>query len=192
MPLILIVEDDDDTRALYKESLDHLGYRTTDAANGEAAIEAALRFRPDFILMDISMPGIDGIDTTRRLKSDSRTQGSIVIVLTGHGMTKFAEARAAGCEALFCKPFDPSALDRVLRTLWSSVIPTPMPMAAGIVKRCGCGREFSREHWLALPVCGRMHSPHRASAVEFRHCSCGSSLAMELHVVDDTATKEAI
>ena len=187
-PLILVVEDDDDTRSLYKESLDHLGYRTIQASDGVRAIEACLVFKPDFVLMDVSMPGMNGIDATRVIKTDPRTSSSIVIVLTGHGMLKFDEARAAGCDALFCKPFDPAALDEMLRKFWTALVPAQIQVDdAFVIKRCGCGLEHSRADWRALEVCGRMRLPHRAAVVELRHCSCGSSLALELKTPSSAA-----
>src|SRR6202035_491809 len=106
---VLVVEDDPDTRAMYSECLSHLGYRTATASSGEHAIDQVLRTRPDAVLMDVEMPGIGGLEATRRIKSDPRTRGCLVIVVTAYGAALFAKGRAAGCDAYFCKPFNPFA-----------------------------------------------------------------------------------
>jgi CheY-like chemotaxis protein len=178
-PLVLVVEDDEDTRFLYAESLDRLGYRTAGESDARAGIEAAFRLRPDAILMDLAMPGVTGIEAIRALKADPRTSRSLIIVVTGSGMKWFAEARAAGCDAFFGKPFDPSALQHVLRALPASPETPITALPPDVVKRCGCGREFTRSRWLDLPRCGRVHLARRDMVVELRNCVCGSSLALE-------------
>src|ERR1700678_2190509 len=102
--LVLVVEDDDDARFLYVDALSAMGYRTAGEPDGARGVEAALCIRPDAVLMDVTMPILDGLEATRRLKADPRTSGCLVILMTGHGMTKFEEARAVGCDAFFCKP----------------------------------------------------------------------------------------
>jgi CheY-like chemotaxis protein len=188
-PLVLVVEDDEDTRFLYAESLLRLGYRTAGECDARRGIEAAFRLRPDAILMDIAMPGMTGIEAIRTLKADLRTSRSLVIVVTGSGMKWFAEARAAGCDAFFGKPFDPSVLEQVLRPLPPS--PEPAALPQDVVKRCGCGREFTRSQWVALPRCGRMHLARRDKAVELRNCACGSSLALQLEGGSEPADEGA-
>ena len=177
-PLILIVEDEPDTRLIYSESLAHLGYRTVAEASGELGVEAAKRTRPDAILMDVAMPGIDGIEATRRIKADPRTRTSLVIVVTAHGTSMFADARRAGCDAYFCKPFNAFALDSVLRVLTTTRARPGRAAPTTVVKRCACGREFTPEGWLALPLRGRMHAPRGGQVVELRNCVCGSSIAL--------------
>ena len=178
-PLVLIVDDDPDTRLMYAECLTHLGYRTATEASGEKGVEAALRFRPDAILMDVAMPGIDGIEATRRIKSDARTRACLAIVVTAHGASVFPEARRAGCDAYFCKPFNAFALDSLLRVLATTHARPARPASPmAIVKRCDCGREHTWYGWLALPLLGRMHSPRGGVAIELRNCACGSSIAL--------------
>lgn len=191
-PLVLIVDDDEDTRFCYTESLEHLGYRTASARDGAEGVEVAIRLRPDAILMDASMPVMDGIEATRRIKEDARTRGCLVIVVTGHaGAGTFDAARAAGCDAFCRKPFDPIAFEHVLQALSTSAEPQDLPMEPAIVKRCGCGRELSREQWLRLPICGRLHITLRGAIVELRNCTCGSSLALEVETSGDAVAQPA-
>ena len=181
-PLVLIVDDDDDTRFLYAESLQSMGYRTAGEPTAERGIVAAFRLVPDAILMDIAMPGMNGIEATRILKADPRTSRCLVAVVTGSGMKWFDAARAAGCDAYFGKPFDPTVLDYVLRPVPSSfALPLDLP---NVVKRCGCGREFTLAQWLVLPRGGRMNLSRRESVVELRHCPCGSSMVLRVDGLD--------
>ena len=102
--LLLVIEDDEDTRFLYTAALARMGYRTAGESDGERGVEAAVRLQPDAVLIDVGLPVLNGIDATRLIKEDPRTSACLVIVMTGHGKTKFEEARAAGCDAFFCKP----------------------------------------------------------------------------------------
>ena len=189
-PLVLVVEDDEDTRFLYAESLGHLGYRTAGEGDARSGIDAALRLRPDAIMMDLAMPGMTGIEAIRVLKADPRTRQSLIVVVTGSGMKWFEEARAAGCDAFFAKPFDPSALAHVLRARAPSPEPSATQLPPHVVKRCSCGREFTRSTWAALPRCGRMHLARRDATVELRNCPCGSSMALQFEGPDDAADAE--
>jgi|HubBroStandDraft_2_1064218.scaffolds.fasta_scaffold75862_1 CheY-like chemotaxis protein len=183
-PLVLIVDDDDDTRFIYAESLQALGYRTAGEADAERGVEAARRLLPDAIVMDIGMPGMSGIEATRALKADPRTSRCIVVVVTGSGMKWFDAARAAGCDAYFGKPFDPAVLDYVLRSgPSSSRLPVDLPR--NVVKRCSCGRDFTLAQWHALARGGRMNLSRRESVVELRHCSCGSSMILRVDGLDE-------
>lgn len=178
--LVLVVEDDEDTRFLYTTALARMGYRTAGECDGERGVDAALRLQPDAILIDVGLPLLNGIDATRLIKEDPRTSACLVIVMTGHGKTKFEEARAAGCDAFFCKPFDPVALNEVLRTLIFETEHSKILERLETVKECSCGRTFTLKEWLDLPSCGRMHLPQRGVVVEVRTCVCGSSLTAEL------------
>ena len=182
---VLVVEDEADARTVYTECLTHLGYLATTEASGEQGVEAALRTPPDAILMDLEMPGIGGLEATRRLKADPRTRDCMVIVVTGHGPSMFAAAREAGCDAYFCKPFDAFTLDHVLRVLATARQGTSARSeSTEVVKVCGCGREYTRGSWAGLSLCGRMHAP--GIALELRHCVCGSSIAVP---IDDYAPR---
>jgi two-component system, cell cycle response regulator DivK len=115
-PCVLIVEDYHLARAMYRVTLEYSGFDVVEAADG---VEALLRVRetvPDLILMDLSMPLMDGWETTRCLKSDSRTAGIPIVVLSAHTADNTAEkTRRAGCVALVTKPCLPSDLVKEIR-----------------------------------------------------------------------------
>jgi two-component system cell cycle response regulator DivK len=105
---ILIAEDNDDSRTIYREYLEHAGYRVVEATNGEDALALARSEPPDIILMDVSMPKMDGLTATRILKADARLRSVPVVALTAHAMASDAEmARAAGCDGYLAKPIAP-------------------------------------------------------------------------------------
>ena len=106
MKKILIVEDVEYNRDLLVQLLEE-DYEVLTAADGAAGIEAAVRERPDLILMDLSLPGIDGWEATRRLKARPDTAAIPVIALTAHAMQGDEErARACGCDDYLTKPID--------------------------------------------------------------------------------------
>lgn len=110
-PLVLIAEDDDDNRAMYVEYLDHFGYRTAEAKTGAEAIRMTRQSSPAAIVMDLSLPEVDGLDATEMLKTDPQTRGTYVIVLTGHADEAHrSRASAAGVDAYLLKPCAPQAL----------------------------------------------------------------------------------
>ena len=110
-PLVLVVDDYDDARQMYAESLLVSGFRVAQAADGEQAVELARSLSPDVILMDLSLPGVDGWEATRRLKADARTQHIPVVALTGHALSSALDAaRAAGCDRFVVKPALPEVV----------------------------------------------------------------------------------
>jgi len=110
-PLVLVVDDYQDAREMYAEYLSFSGFRVEEASTGAEAIEKAFALRPDVILMDLSLPGMDGWTATRRLKNDDRTKGIPVVALTGHALAGASEgARQAGCDAFVTKPCLPDEL----------------------------------------------------------------------------------
>jgi len=114
---VLVVEDFADNRDLLTEYLTFRGFAVTAAADGEAALRSAREDLPDVILMDLRMPGLDGWQTTRRLKADPSTSNVPVIAVTAHALKREVEsARDAGCDAVVAKPFDISALADALET----------------------------------------------------------------------------
>ena len=117
-PLVLVVDDFIDAREMYAEYFAFAGFDVIEAANGEEAVSKALELTPQVILMDLSMPGVDGWEATRRLKADRRTRDIPVIALTGHALTGFSEsAKLAGCDAFVTKPCLPDALVEEVRRL---------------------------------------------------------------------------
>jgi two-component system cell cycle response regulator DivK len=110
MRKILIVEDVEYNRDLLVQLLEE-EYEVVTAADGAAGIEAAARDRPDVILMDLSLPGIDGWEATRRLKARPETEAIPVIALTAHAMQGDEErARSCGCDDYLPKPIDEEQL----------------------------------------------------------------------------------
>ena len=110
-PLILVVDDYQDAREMYAEYLEFSGFRVAEAKNGEEALDKAFSLTPDVILMDLSLPVMDGWEATRRLKADERTRHIPVVALTGHTLTGHSNgAKEAGCDAFVTKPCLPDAL----------------------------------------------------------------------------------
>ncbi|MGE0863642.1 MAG: response regulator [Vicinamibacterales bacterium] len=115
-PLVLVVDDYTDAREMYAESLLVHGFRVAEAANGLEAVAKARALSPDAILMDLSLPGIDGWEATRQLKADAATCLIPVVAITGHAPAHAADrARAAGCDRLLIKPALPDQVIAELR-----------------------------------------------------------------------------
>jgi len=110
-PLVLVVDDVVHGRALCAEYLELRGFRVVTTGDGLGAVDMALALRPDVILMDLSMPIIDGWEATRRIKTNARTQAIPIVIMTAHqGESDHEQARAAGCDSVFVKPFLPGDL----------------------------------------------------------------------------------
>ena len=110
-PLILVVDDYQDAREMYAEYLQFSGFRVAEARNGNEAVEQALALKPDLILMDLSLPGMDGWEATRRLKADETTRHIPIVALTGHALAGASEgAKKAGCDSFVTKPCLPDDL----------------------------------------------------------------------------------
>lgn len=125
-PLVLVVEDFADAREMYSAFLALSGMRVLEASNGAEAVRIAAESRPDVIVMDLGLPGLDGWEVTRRLKADGRTAGIPVIALSGQVLPRHTEeARRAGCVAVLLKPFPPGALAAEVRRVLPSGSPPP-------------------------------------------------------------------
>ena len=108
MKTVLLVEDNEDNRLVYRTILDHFGFEVLEAADGEEGIRRARADEPDLILMDVSIPKIDGWEATRRLKADPLTASIPIIALTAHALaTDREKAREAGCDGYLAKPVEP-------------------------------------------------------------------------------------
>jgi len=115
-PLVLLVEDQVELRRLYAEQLAMSGFDVIEAANGADAISWTTSHAPDVVLMDLSIPVIDGWEATRRLKSDERTARIPVLALTAHdGAGELRRATEAGCDWFVPKPCPPDALISEIR-----------------------------------------------------------------------------
>lgn len=104
-PLVLVVDDYADARAMYAAWLEVSGYRVAEASTATEALALARAEPPAAILMDLSLPGLDGLEATRRLKADPVTASVPVLAITGHVESRVADAAlAAGCDAFIVKP----------------------------------------------------------------------------------------
>jgi CheY-like chemotaxis protein len=110
-PRVLVVDDYPDAREMYMEYLEYSGFDVIEASNGMEAIQRAADSAPDIILMDLSLPVMDGWEATRRLKADKKTAEIPVVALTGHALAGISEgAKKAGCDAFVTKPCLPEDL----------------------------------------------------------------------------------
>jgi two-component system cell cycle response regulator DivK len=108
---ILVVEDQEDSRRILRDLLSSADYEMTEAVNGEQALAAVAKQRPDLILMDIQMPVLDGYEATRRIKADPAFKDVPIIAVTSYALSgDEAKARAAGCDDFVPKPFSPRQL----------------------------------------------------------------------------------
>ena len=117
-PLILVVDDYQDAREMCSEYLRFSGFRVEEAVDGVEAIEKATRDLPAAILMDLSLPRLDGWEATRRLKKDDRTKHIPIIALTGHALAGHSEGAAeAGCDSFLTKPCLPDQMVAEVRRI---------------------------------------------------------------------------
>ena len=108
---ILVVEDQPDGRQIIRDMLAPTDYEITEAENGEEALAAVTKQRPDLILMDVQMPIMDGYTATRRIKGDATLRSIPIIAVTSYALTdEEKKARAAGCDDYVSKPFSPRQL----------------------------------------------------------------------------------
>ena len=118
MALVLLVEDTEDNRFMLKRLLEMSGYTVVEARNGEEAVHVADEKRPDLILMDLSLPIIDGLAATRRIKELPDFDQVPIVAVSAHDTADFhSEAIAAGCNSYITKPIDFNELERLLQQL---------------------------------------------------------------------------
>jgi CheY-like chemotaxis protein len=117
-PLILLVDDVEDNRVLYAEALTLAGFRVGHAVDGEHALIKVQGILPDLVVMDLSMPVLDGWEATRLIKEHPRTKHIPVIAVTGHTLDEDVQrARDVGADAVMTRPCPPEALLVVIRKL---------------------------------------------------------------------------
>jgi two-component system, cell cycle response regulator DivK len=110
-PLVLVVDDFQDNREMFAEFLSLSGFRVAEAATGREAIDRAFELVPDVILMDLSLPELDGWEATRKIKGNPHTQHIPIVALTGHALADHSrDAKQAGCDAFLTKPCLPEVL----------------------------------------------------------------------------------
>jgi CheY-like chemotaxis protein len=117
---ILIVDDNAQNLKLARVILSTAGYEVATAKDAEEAVETLPAFSPALILMDLQLPGMDGLELTRRLKSDPARAHILIVALTAYAMKGDEEkARAAGCDGYITKPVDTDALPRLVAEVLS-------------------------------------------------------------------------
>jgi two-component system, cell cycle response regulator DivK len=122
---VLVVEDQVDNRQILRDLLTSANFEVIEAVDGEAGLTAAAAHRPDLILMDIQLPGIDGYEATCRLKADAALHAVPVIAMTAYELNEAEDkARAAGCDAYMAKPISPRKLLAKVREYLSPTAPT--------------------------------------------------------------------
>jgi CheY-like chemotaxis protein len=110
-PLVLLAEDFEDARELYRDYLEFSGFTVKTASNGREAVEQAASLMPDLILMDASMPVLDGWQATKELKANPATRHIPILALTAHAFDDARqEAKAVGCDGFVTKPCLPDDL----------------------------------------------------------------------------------
>ena len=115
---VLVVEDFEDNRFMMRRLLEMSGYRVIEAVNGKQAVEAAVSERPDLILMDLSLPMLDGLAATRRIREAEGLGRVPIVAVSAHDSADFhAEALAAGCNEYVTKPIDFDQLVQLLDRL---------------------------------------------------------------------------
>jgi two-component system cell cycle response regulator DivK len=108
---ILVIEDQEDNRRIVRDLLTSVGYELIEAVTGEEGVTSAEDHVPDLILMDIQLPGIDGYETTRRIKGNPALQHIPIIAVTSYALSgDDVKAYEAGCNGYVSKPFSPRAL----------------------------------------------------------------------------------
>lgn len=113
--IVLVVEDAIDNREMVVDYLNHHGFATLQAESGERALELARDLRPGLVLLDLTLPDVDGLSVARQLKRDRRTKGIRIVALTGHvDADTQEEAKRAGCDGFLGKPALP---DEILSTV---------------------------------------------------------------------------
>lgn len=118
-PLVLIVEDDHSTRVMYRDYLSQSGFRTADAHNGFQALEKVRELRPDVVVTDLAVPGMDGFEFGRALQQSSLTRDIPILAVTGHSeyLDQPERFRNAGILHVLIKPCEPDVVVRELRRL---------------------------------------------------------------------------
>ena len=108
---ILVIEDHEDNRRILRDLLTSAGYEPIEAVSGEEGVALAEAHRPDLILMDIQLPGLDGYEATRRIKANPALHHIPIIAVTSYALSgDEVKAKEAGCDAYVTKPFSPRAL----------------------------------------------------------------------------------
>jgi CheY-like chemotaxis protein len=128
---LLIVDDDAGLRALFRTTFEVVDVEVEEAANGVDALAAIQRGRPDAVVLDVRMPGMDGLELCRRIKADPALAGVSVVLLSGAGDEGRARAHDVGADAFMLKPFSPLELLNVVGRVTGGLAPAP-PRPLGV------------------------------------------------------------
>ncbi len=119
--LFLLVEDFEDSRFMMRRLLEMAGYKVIEASDGEQAVELAIREQPALILMDLSLPKLDGLAATRQIRQHKDVENTPIVAISAHDSPESrAEALAAGCDEYVTKPIDFDQLGEMLKHFLSS------------------------------------------------------------------------
>ena len=102
--IVLVVDDSTDNRSMYCEYLAYEGFRVLEAPDAATAMAIARRDSPDVVIMDVGLPGVDGVEATRMLRADSDTRDVLILALSGHGTDAEARVMEAGADLFVRKP----------------------------------------------------------------------------------------
>jgi CheY-like chemotaxis protein len=120
-PTVLLVEDTEDNRFMMRRLLEMTGYRVVEALNGEEAVKLARKESPNLILMDLSLPVIDGLAATRLIRKLPDLESTPIIAVSAHDTSDFqSEAIEAGCNTYVSKPIDFGELEQLIAKLLKS------------------------------------------------------------------------
>ena len=127
-PLVLVVDDMQDGRELVLETLESSGFSVAGAADGKLALEQAFQLSPALIVLDLSLPEVDGWEVARQLKADARTSHIPILALSAFALPIHKDrALSAGAASFLAKPCSPTALVREVRRLLSATSPSSSP-----------------------------------------------------------------
>ena len=118
---MLLVEDTEDNRQMMRQLLELSGFEVVEAVNGREAVEMASRIQPEIILMDLSLPYIDGLAATRQIRKLPNLEGVPIVAVSAHDTADFHnDALEAGCDAYITKPIDYPELEEIVNSLLTS------------------------------------------------------------------------
>lgn len=118
MPTILIAEDSDELREMLRALLASSGYLVLEAADGQEAVEVAFRERPHLIIMDLGMPGMDGLSAVAEIRREVSAAETPILIVSAYDRIEFrTEAVSAGCGGFITKPIDPRTLLKTVKLL---------------------------------------------------------------------------
>jgi two-component system, OmpR family, phosphate regulon response regulator PhoB len=146
---VLLIDDHADTRDMYDAYLGGAGMDVRAAADGETGLNLALEWRPDVVVCDWAMPGMTGEEVSRRMKSDPRTQGIPVVILTAFGLHQRPELKAAGAAEVCAKPCAPRDLADLVKQV------AAVPSGAKAHGRHGTKRIRGPKRDSAVSIAGR-------------------------------------